>query len=118
MRKNAVRREQRPDPVADIRGSGTTEVPLDDPSFHYRIVNLEKDTEERVDYHRDIGYGVAKRTNRYTVMRCRKEEYEKRQAEAIARSDRFKEGSGEPSGDMVKDETTIEVSKGLSIDDD
>lgn len=70
MRKTTARREQRPDPVADIKGSGVAEIPIDDPSFHYRIVSLEKDTSERVDYHRDIGYGIAKRTNRYEIGRA------------------------------------------------
>ena len=91
---------------------------MGDPEFHYRIVSAEKGTEGRVEYHRDKGYRVAKQTNRFAVMGCPREEFEARQAESIRRADRFKEASGVPTGDMVRDETSIEVTKGLAVEDD
>ena len=42
--------------------------------------------------------------------------FEARQAESIHRSDRFKEASGVPARDRVRDETRIEVSKGLAVE--
>ena len=118
MRKSTARREQRPDPVVDSKAISKAEIPMGDPEFHYRIVSAEKETEGRVEYHRDKGYRVAKQTNRFAVMGCPRGEFEARQAESVRRADRFKEASGVPSGDMVRDETSIEVTKGLGAEDD
>lgn len=118
MNRTQSRREQRPDPVADIQGRAGREVPLGDPNYHYRIVSLEGEVGERVNYHRDLGYGIAKETNRYAVMGCKRDQHDARQSDAIARANRLREGALAPVGDMVKDETTIEVSRGLGTQDD
>ncbi|HXH61623.1 MAG TPA: hypothetical protein VNI20_09725 [Fimbriimonadaceae bacterium] len=112
------RREQRPDPVADTKSVARGSVPVDDPNYHYRIVSLEQETQERVDYHRDRGYGVAKQTNRFAVMGCPRDEYERRQRESLERADRLREHSLPPEGDMVRDETSIEVTRGLGATED
>ena len=116
----AARREQRPDPVQDSHSDGSKpEIPLGDPEFHYRIVSVEKDAEGRVEHHRDKGYRVAKQTNRFAVMGCPKEDFEARQRGTKQRSeDRLAPYAGEPSGDQVKDETSIEETTGLGLDDD
>ena len=104
--------------VVDSKGISKAEIPMGDPGFHYRIVSAEKGTEGRVEYHRDKGYRVAKQTNRFAVMGCPRGEFEARQAESVRRADRFKEASGSPTGDMVRDETSIEVTQGLGAEDD
>ena len=114
MSRTQTRREQRPDPLEDSKGLIGREVPIDDPNYHYRIVSLENETSERIAYHRDLGYGIAKETNRFAVMGCRREEHELRQQESAVRANRLREGSHAPVGDMVKDETTIEVTRGLT----
>ena len=113
MNDHSQRKEQRPDPVHDTKATGRAELPLDDPNYHYRIVSKEHETRERVSYHKDKGYGVAKETNRHVVMACKKDEHDARQRESVERSGRSRRAQTEPSGELVKDETTVEVSRGL-----
>ena len=115
---NHPRKEQKPDPVRDAKQIGKSDVPMDDPNYHYRIVSKEPETRDRIGYHKEMGYGKVKETDRQIVMACRKDEHEQRQKDALARADRMRESVVLPNREVVMDETTIEVTRGLSSQDD
>ena len=99
------RREQKPESQPT---KTKTELPLNDPNYHYRIVSKEKDTSDRVAYHKELGYGIAHDSGRALTMAVHKDEHEKRRREAIERARRIREQRVENQGDLALDETTIE----------
>lgn len=109
-----IRREQPP-----VQGESNTkaELSLGDPNYHYRVVSKEDDTAHRVDYHKSLGYGVAHEGDRQITMACRKDEHEQRQSEAKRRADRLRASQQAPQGEIVHDETTIEVTRGVHAED-
>lgn len=109
-----LRREQPPQATESI---SKTDLPLNDPDYHYRVVSKEDDTAHRVDYHKGLGYGVAHEGDRQITMGCLREEHEQRQQEAKQRADRLRSHQNAPSKEIVHDETTIEVTRGVHADE-
>jgi hypothetical protein len=81
-----VRREERPDPNFTAHPVGLTDIPLNDPDYHYRVVG--KDDPNRVGIHRDLEYGVAKENQTTVVMGCKKEVRERRAKAAREKSEK------------------------------
>jgi hypothetical protein len=115
MNKTTARREQRPE---QFKNSTKAEIPANDPNYHYRIVSKEDDVKDRVEHHRDLGYGIAKSNNRAILMGCKKEDHEQRQREAKQRADRMRESMLPQNEGLVHDETTLQVTRGLHTEDD
>ncbi len=112
------RKEEKPELVNET-GHGKTDVPMDDPNYHYRIVSKEDGVGDRIEHHKGMGYGVAKHGSRSLVMGCKKDEHEKRQQQALERADRMRASSLPRTDGLIEDNTSIEVTRGLrSVDDE
>jgi hypothetical protein len=107
------RKEQEPETK---KSKSKSDLPLGDPNYHYRIVSKEDDTAHRVDYHKGLGYGVAHEGDRQVTMACSRDDHEQRQSEAKKRADRMRAQQNAPSKEIVHDETTIEVTRGVQTD--
>jgi hypothetical protein len=99
-----------------MKSKSKTDVALNDPDYHYRIVS--KETSERIAYHKELGYGVAHDSGRALTMGVRRDEHEKRQREALERAGRIREQRLDPQGDVVQDETSIERARAVPNDDE
>ena len=108
------RKEQPPQQGESI---SKPDLPLGDPNYHYRVVSKEDETAHRVGYHKSLGYGVAHESDRQITMACKKDEHEQRQSEAKQRADRMRAQQNAPSSEIVHDETTIEVTRGVHADE-
>ncbi len=108
------RKEQRPEPKSITKA----ELPMNDPNYHYRILSKEDETRDRVAYHRELGYGKAKESDRQIVMACKRDEHEQRQQEAKERADRLRASTLPRTEGLVHDETSIEPARGFAADED
>lgn len=116
--KSDNRKEEKPELVSE-KGQGKTDVPMDDPNYHYRIVSKEHEVNDRIEHHKDMGYGIAKRCGRHLVMGCKRDEHEQRQKDALERADRMRASSLPRTDGLIEDNTSIEVTRGLrSVDED
>ena len=113
--------EQRPDTLSVSKSDA--KIRMDDPSYVYREFSNEKPLADlnRVGRFKDkYGYEVVSKNETRTVMACKKEDHEKRQAASRAKSESFLQAPGNSmSGDgMVTHIDSFETEKGGLPDDD
>lgn len=114
-----LRREERPDVTAPAKSGMRPGVPMNDPNYNYRLVPKHvvpnEKNEDRMNYHTDLGYGIARETDQGYVMGCKKDERDAREKAAQQKSER-NIGAYDRSGDAKKDpeasHDTISIERG------
>lgn len=100
----APRKEERPDGLGPKSETFAVGIPqMGQPGsekFHYRVVTVDKDTEEagREDHHTGINYKTIRKQGRQRIMACPLPEHEERVKEAQRRSVKNATGGAEGDG--------------------